>query len=102
MKIAELKRTLTPGTKLRCVHNARGPVPPGEQHREVVSVSSANIVMRGMLNDRPTALSYLPMPKASELSSTRSGFRIEIAEKPHSVAVAIEYEWVHDTEGGAV
>lgn len=89
MTLAELKRRLTPGTKLRCIHNARGPC---NDEREVTKTSSSHVRLRGKYGDK-VGEAYLNWPKASQLSATERGFRIDYAAGPQSDSKRLEYEW---------
>lgn len=86
MTVAELKRKLTVGTVLTCVHNYKG---IQKAKRIVVTNSSGNVGMKGdgLSEDRP---SYLSWPKAKELTETPKGFKITPVNGDGRF---IEYEW---------
>lgn len=89
MTLAELKRKLTVGTRLRVTHSLLGPVnPPRGAGRTVVKVQSNAVVFEcdERSDDRQ---SWLYWPKAKDLHATSDGF--EIIENGE---VAVRYRWL--------
>lgn len=89
MKVAELKRRLTVGTKLILVNNLMGPC---RKERVVAQVNTVGVGLMGP--DLPAGrLSYFDWPKKMSLVETANGFMIR-----HDNQVAIQYEWADRTD----
>jgi hypothetical protein len=90
LTVAELKRRLQVGTKLRLVHSLLGPC---NKDRIVAGQNTANVWFTGT-GIKPNAASYLNWPKAKDLIETSTGFEILEDGK-----VAARYEWADPCEG---
>lgn len=92
MTVAELKRRIRPGVKLRSVWNGTGMFtaehPFYTETATVVRVMSTQFTVNRPYKG-PQSESYCTFPKASELEETPNGFRITSA--PNMV---LEYVWV--------
>jgi hypothetical protein len=85
MKVAELKRRLTPGVKLRLTDTLMGPT---DKVRVVAKTNSVDVMFTGDNIDEGK-FSHLPWPKASRLFATPDGF--EIVEENGEVSA--RYKW---------
>jgi hypothetical protein len=92
MTVAELKRRIQPGVKLRSVYTGAGMFPPSHPFytetatvRRVMSTQfTVNRPFKG-----PDSESYCTFPKASQLEETPNGFRIVCGP-----SLTLEYVWV--------
>jgi hypothetical protein len=96
MTLAELKRRIKPGVKLRSVYTGAGLFSP--EHPFYTEVATVRRVMSTQFTvNRPykgaDSESYCNFPKASQLTETPNGFRITC-----SPALILEYVWIEYSE----
>lgn len=94
MTVAELKRRIQPGTKLKSVYVGPTSSMFGPEHPFYNEVATVRRVMATQFTvNRPykgvDSESYCTFPKASELTETPNGFRITKGEY-----TVLEYVWV--------
>ncbi len=85
MKLADLKRRLVPGTKLRLINSLMGPC---SRLRVVAKTNTVDVMFTGD-GIADGQVSHLAWPKSSALLETENGFKI-IEDN----MVCVEYEWV--------
>jgi hypothetical protein len=94
MTVAELKRRIQPGIKLRSVYVAPASSMFGPEHPFYTEVATVRRVMSTQFTVNrpykgPDAESYCDFPKASQLEETLNGFRITKAPN-----LILEYVWI--------
>lgn len=88
LTVAELKRRLTPGTRLRLVQNFMGGC---DRPREVAKTTTTAVALTQI--DEPSApLSWLPWPKAADLRATPDGFAVYEGNR-----LTVRYVWEEPT-----
>ena len=89
--LAELRRYLTPGTKIRLVESLLGPTPPGKQEREVSRWQSNALVLR-IEKAGQSVESFAHFQRASEFTFEPDGFTLwEIDGDKKVLAARYEY-----------
>jgi len=89
MSLANTKRRMTVGTRVRLIQCRRGPVPAAMQTRIVAKVQSNSVAFTLPWHVDPAELSWLPWPTAKNFRLNSDGFTI--LEGGKTVA---RYVWV--------